>query len=537
MQFNLNEIRNNYSPILRFALFFFIFFGSVTARAQEKKKVEIIQAGSLEESENIANARRLIDDVIIKHNEVLLYCDSAYTYKNSNRVDAFGNVHINQGDTIHLYAKKIYYDGDTEFAQAINNVVLKNKTITLYTDTLDYNIKKNISYYDCSGTIVDSSNTLTSQVGEYYLDEDMVHFTDSVIGYSDKYTLTSEDVRYNTLTEIIYLEGPTTIKDSANTLYAEDGWYNTATGEAELTLNPEVYNATQLLEANYISYNKENGNGVATGNVHMEDYEKRSIVKGNKILFNELTEIATATDSALFISYNNTDSLFLHADTLRTIPDTVEGENIVKAFYGVRFFRNDVQGVCDSLCYFSKDSLAQLHYNPVIWSENHQLNAEYIELKQHSNAPNELHLNRNSFIISKMDSARFDQIKGKDMVGYVINGKLNNVDVDGNGQTLYYARDEEAVIGLNHAESSKISIRFKDGKIHKISFKSQPEGKLTPLENLTEAEKELSGFEWKIKQRPLSRNDIFRKTERPAPSAEEKEKTKAKPGIGSKRIE
>ncbi|MCY1719881.1 hypothetical protein OU798_05975 [Prolixibacteraceae bacterium Z1-6] len=521
MHFIVNEIRTIYSPILRFVLFLFIGFASATAFSQEKKRVEIIQAGSLEQSESIANAQRLIDDVIIKHNDVLMYCDSAYTYQGSNRVDAFGNVHINQGDTLHLYARKVYYDGDNDFAQAINKVVLKNKTITLYTDTLDYDLEKNISYYDCFGTIVDSSNTLTSQVGEYFLDDDIVHFTDSVKGYSDKYTLISDDVRYNTVTEVIYFDGPTTIQDTTNTLYAEDGWYNTVTGQAELTLNPKVYNPTQFIKADYISYNEADGDGLATGNVHMEDYENRSIVKGNRVEFNEITEIATATDSALFISYNDVDSLFLHADTLRTIPDTIEGENLVKAFYGVRFFRADVQGVCDSLIYFSKDSVAQLHYNPVIWSENHQMNADYIELIQQSNAPNEMHLTKNSFIISKMDSARFDQIKGKDMVGYVINGKLNNVDVDGNGQTLYYARDKEAIIGLNHAESSTIAIQFQEGKIHKISFKKQPEGKLTPLEKLGNAEKELPGFDWKIRLRPLSKDDVFNHPQKIKPEADE----------------
>ncbi len=520
------KIKSLSNSQFRFTLVLFLSILAFSAVSQEKKKVEIIQAGSLQENASIANAQRLIDSVIIKHNDILMYCDSAYTYNGTNRVDAFGHVHINQGDTLHLYAKKAFYDGDNNFAQAIHNVILKNKDITLTTDTLDYDIEQRIGYYDCKGTIVDSTNTLTSQIGKYYLNDDVIHFTDSVKGFDKNYTLSSDDIRYNTTTEVIYLDGPTTIQDSTNTLYAEDGWYNTQTGEANLSVNPKVYNDTQLLTANDISYNKENGDGMATGAVHMEDYENRTIVEGNKVIFNELTEIATATDSAVFIVYNDADSLYLHADTLRTLPDTIEGANVVKAFYGVRFFRNDIQGVCDSLIYYSKDSLVQLHSNPVIWSENHQLNADYIELRQFSNSPDEMHLRRNSFIISKMDSARFDQIKGKDMIGFVINGKLNNVDVDGNGQTLYYARDKEAIIGLNHAESSKIAIRFKEGQIHKISFLTQPEGELKPLVDLTEADKTLSGFEWKIKLRPLSKHDIFRYPTKQSVQPEEEAKEK-----------
>lgn len=509
---------NPRAAIVFAALFLLLSFA---AKAQEKKRVEILRAGALVQSETIANAQRLIDSVIIKHEDILMYCDSAYTYENSNRVDAFGHVHINQGDTLNLYAQKVYYDGDRSFAQAIHDVVLENKEITLYTDTLDYDMTLNIGYYDCSGKIVDSTNTLTSKVGKYFLDDNLANFTDSVVGFSDKYNLYSEDIQYNTQTEVIYFKGPTTIQDSANTLYAEDGWYNTLTGEADLQTMPRVYNDKQMLTARQILYHKENGDGQAIGNVHLEDYENRTIVKGNEVVYNEGTEQAIVTDSAVFISYNATDSLYLHADTLRTLPDTVEGENIVKAYYSVRFYRNDVQGICDSLVYFTKDSLVQLFDNPVLWSQIHQLSADHIELKQHADAPDEMHMYNNSFIISEQDSGRFDQIKGKNMTGYVVKGQLDHIDVDGNGQTLYYAREENEVIGMNRAESSNISIRFREGQIYKIIFQKAPEGELKPLIDLSESEQRLSDFNWQIQRRPINKDDIFRQPATPKKAEEE----------------
>ncbi|HSM46231.1 MAG TPA: hypothetical protein VK872_00330, partial [Draconibacterium sp.] len=175
----------------------------------------------------------------------------------------------------------------------------------------------------------------------------------------------------------------------------------------------------------------------------------------------------------------------------------------------VRFFRTDIQGVCDSLVYFTRDSIIQLHNFPVLWSEIHQLSAELIEIKQFENAPDELHLTRNSFIISKQDSNMFDQIKGKNMIGYIINKELNNIQVNGNGQSLYYAREKDEIIGLNRAESSKISIRFREGKVYTISFLTAPEGELKPLLDLKEEDKKLKGFDWKIYLRPLSKYDIF----------------------------
>lgn len=483
--------------------------------SQEKKKVEILRAGSLKSSENIAeNAQRLIDSVLIRHKNILMWADSAYTYP-GNRVDAFGNVHIKQDDTLHLYANTVYYDGDKQFAQAWGKVRLVNKSTTIYTDTLDYDLEKNISYYDDFGRIVDSATTITSIIGKYMIDQNLLYFYRDVVAVNDNKTLESDTVVYNTETSRVLINGPTTIRDSSTTLYAENGWYNTDTGEAELLENPEISNPTQNVKANYIKYNKQSENARAIGNVRILDAENQSLIRGNLAVYSDLLETATVTDSAVYINFTETDTLFLHADTLRAVPDTIEGERVISAYYGVRFFKTDLQGICDSMIYYTKDSVVQLHNNPVVWSDNQQLSADLIELQQLTDAPDQLHLTNNSFIVSKQDSGRFDQIKGKNMTGYIVNEQLSNIEVDGSGQTLYYARNKEQIIGLNRAESSRISIRFKTGKIDRISFLKAPEGELKPLLELTEEEKTLKGFDWKIYLRPLSKHDIFEK-EKPA---------------------
>jgi len=523
MFFEISNITFRTSRIIKTALLFFFLLNAVFGFSQEKKRIDIIHANSLEEDENIAaNAQRLIGDVEIKHKNMLMWCDSAYTYSGTNKVDAFGHVHINQGDTLHLYANKVYYDGDKNFASAYDSVRLINKGITLYSDTVDYDLAANIGYYDDHGKIVDSTNVLTSIIGQYYIDNDLVHFYKDVHGYNENYTLISDTLLYNTKTGRIFIEGPTTIRDSANTLYAEDGWYDSKTGEAELKKNPKVFNETQELTADYIKYNEENGDGNAVGSVKIRDFENNMEVEGLNAVYNKTTEMASVTDSAVFMMFSKEDTLFMHADTLRTIPDTIEGEKIVTAFYGVRFYRSDIQGVCDSLVYFTRDSVVQLYTNPVIWSEIHQLSADEIDMKENTNGPDEMRLRNNSFIISKQDSGKFDQIKGKNMVGYIVDNKLDRINVDGNGQTLYYAREDEKIIGLNRAESSNISIKFKDGKIDRIAFLKSPEGVLKPMFELTAEEKKLSGFDWKVSQRPLSRFDIFKRETVPEATEENK---------------
>ncbi len=488
-----------------------ILFLSIAGFAQEKKKIIIEEADLLEADENIApNAQRLIGSPLrIRHENILMWADSAYTYTGTNRVDAFGNVRINQGDTLNLYARKIYYNGDISKATAYHSVRLINKSTTLYTDTLNYDLAANTGFYNSNGKIIDSLNTLTSKVGRYYVDTDIIHFYIDVEAMNDNYTLNSDTLIYNTKTGMAFIVGPTTIRDSLNTIYAEDGWYNTESGEAELLKNPVVSNEKQHLRAKYIKYNEVDGMGRALGSVIMDDIENNISVTGNVADYNDQLEIATVTDSALFMMYSEKDTLFLHADTLRTIPDLVEGEKLVLAYHGTRFYRTDLQGMCDSLVYFTKDSVVQLFKSPVIWSDIHQMTANTIEMKQMADAPDELHLRGNGFIISKLDSGRYDQIKGKEMTGYVVNNELSKIDVNGNGQTLYYARQEEEIIGLNRVESSKISIRFKEGKAFRISFLQATEGLLKPLFELTEEEKTLSGFDWKISQRPMSKHDVF----------------------------
>lgn len=492
----------------------FLIFSFITTKlpAQQKKRIDIEKADYLDYNEKIvANAQRLIGNVQIRHNEVLMWCDSAYAYTGTSKVDGFGNVHINQGDTLHLYSDRVFYNGDISFARAFGNVKLVKRNTTIYSDTIDYDLKTNTGYYDDSGKIIDSTNVLTSIIGKYFVDKDLVYFYKQVEGSNEKYNLTSDSISYNTVTEIIFIHSPTTIKDSVNILYAEDGWYDTRTGAAELKKNPVLLNEKQQLTANFIRYDGTHKKGFANGFVEINDFENKTIVKGMNAKYDENVEAALVTDSAVFMLYNEKDTLFLHADTLRTIPDTIKDNKVVFAYYNVRFYRQDIQGVCDSIVYFTRDSTVQFHTSPVLWSDKHQLIADFIEMKSNEPAPDEVHLINNSFIISMQDSAMYDQIKGKKMIGYIVNNEISRIDVDGNGQTLYYARDENQIIGLNRAESSRIAINFRDGKVYRIAFQSQPEGKLTPLDQLGESENRLSGFDWKSDLRPLSRLDIFRK--------------------------
>lgn len=489
-----------------------LFTGSnLLAQQKSVKKIKIEGAELWEQNSSIAaDASRLIDSVILSHENIIMKCDSAWLYSQSNSVDAFGRVHIISNDTLNLWADFMFYDGNTGMTKARNNVKLKDPSLTLITDSLDFDMNEEVGYYKYGGKIIDSTNVLNSKTGTYYSKLNEVHFIDNVRLKNEEYTLRTDTMMYNTETEVVVFEGPTNIWGDSTTVYASSGWFNTKTNELELDKSATIKRGDTQLQADFIYYNDNTGDGNANGNVIINDFANQMIVVGKNAEYDDFNRYALVTDSAMWIQYYNNDSLFLHADTLYTVPDTTaEGQKKLITYNHVRFYRTDIQGVSDSLIYFTRDSTIQLFLDPVIWSDQNQMSANFIEFKNNAKPPNEVYLNDNSFIIQKNDSTKFNQIKGKNMVGYIRGQELNKIDVNGNGQSIYYPADEREYLGINKAESSKIIIYVKENQINRITFSGAPKGIMTPLpENIT-PETRLEGFEWREDERPVNRYDIF----------------------------
>lgn len=501
------EIKAFYS--LRIWLLFFLILPFNLA-AQTRKEVEIEHADALLHNEAIiANAQRLIGNVQIRHQNIRMSCDSAYSYTNVNMVDGFGHVHIIKDDTLHLYADFVNYNGDTKWAKAKGHVKLVNKSITLTTDSLNYDMNRGIGYYDNYGTIVDSTSTLTSQIGEYYVDLDKAYFKTEVKTVTEDYTLESDTLIYELKTGTASIVGPTNIYNEKNNLYAIDGYYNTRTGKADLYKRPVITSKEQQVTADSIFYDKVSGDGIAKGRANIHDVKNRMIVKGNLAIYNDIQKVSQVTDSAQFWYYSERDTLFLHADTLKTVPDSIPDEKIVKAYFNVRFYRIDMQGKCDSLVYWTRDSTLQMFREPVVWSGANQMTSDYIEMITQDKENQTVEMKDNAFIIAQEDSSKFNQIKGRDMTGYIRNKDLYKIDVDGNGESIYYARDDNGIIGLNKAQGSNILIFLKERKVTRIVFITSPDGQLTPVNEILEEEKTLPGFIWLDEIRPKSSTDIF----------------------------
>jgi lipopolysaccharide export system protein LptA len=488
---------------------------STEQNKKAKKKIEIIWTDRLETDEKLgSDFKRLIGHDTIKHNDVLMFCDSAHIYLNSRRVQAYGKVHLKQGDTLNLYGNYLFYDGAAQTALITGKVELIDKETHLYTSSAKYDVANKIASYTDSGRITNAKNTLTSIIGFYYAEKKIFHFKDSVKIVNPDYIMTGDTMDYNTESETAFFTGPSEIKGDSIYIYCEKGWYDTKKDVSRIWENALIDNKQQIIKGDSLYYEGKSGYGQAFGNISIADTSNDVMVKGNYAWYNKKPEKFEVTDRAVFIQVSKTDSLFLHADTISavTITDTAGlSYRLMRAYYSCRIFSKDMQAKCDSLSYSFQDSVIRLYHDPVLWSEENQLTSDSIAIFTKHRKADRMELYNSAFITSQVDSVRFNQMKGRSLKGYFRENKLYKINIEGNGETIYFLKDKDKLIGVNHAKSSSIEIYVDNGKITDIYEYQNPEGTLDPpLMNPPEKLK-LPGFSWFDILRPKKVSDIFRK--------------------------
>jgi lipopolysaccharide export system protein LptA len=487
----------------------FMCFFAFHAEAQKKSKVQIKNSESFRALLKADPPVTIFKDkVYITHEDIKMYCDSVYQYNEQNRIEAFGNVHIINADTVHIYGDHLNYNGNTKLAEMRGNVKLKNKSVTVTTEFLDFDMTESVGYYFNGGEIVDTDNTLTSVIGRYYTRQDLLFFKDSVEVHSKDYILNSDTLKYNTTSKTAFILGPTTIQNETETLYSEDGWYNTASGISQFFKNTTLNSKAYQIKGDSIYLDKNNETARVFDNVELRDTVNNLILQGHFLETFKNTEEALMTDSAVFIQVAERDSLFLHSDTL-TISKDSAGFELIKAFHHVKFFRPDLQGKCDSLVYTMQDSTIRLFNDPVLWAQGNQMVADTIGIETQNQEVRYLHFRGSSFLTAKEDSTFYNQIKGKNMLGHVKDNKVYKLDIDGNGETLYYPKDKNIIMGMNVAKSSDITIHIKENKIDQIVFIKKPDGNMYPLFEVEQEMLFLKNFRWFDGIQPTSKEDIF----------------------------
>lgn len=489
---------------------FMPFFLPAYSQSDSVKIIEIKNADALIGTRiNGQSVQKLIGRVALQHDQAMMFCDSAWYYDKLNSIEAFGRIHIRQGDTLSLYGDKLNYNGNTRVATITGNVRLIDNQVNLQTSQLTYDRNAGMAYYPDSGHTVSRSEQLSSKKGYYYVNTKEFAFKGNVIIKNPQYTLYSDTLIQNTLTDVSYFKGPSKIVSKESFIYCENGWYDKKNDRCQFNQNAYVIAEKNILRGDSLYYERQRGYGKGIGNVSIEDTVEKIIVTGHFAETFRNIERYVVTDSVQLLKIFEKDTLFLHADTLLAVQDSL-GKRVINAFHHVKFFKPDMQGLCDSLSYTQRDSLIRMYHQPVLWNEKNQITAEYIDICMGQKEVYFININRMARVISQEDSLLFNQVGGLNMKAWFKNNELHKIDVFDNSKTYYYAREDNGDwIGLNVAESKDMAIYVENRQVVKISFLTNPIGTLHPMDKIKPEDFRIDGFTWQIHRRPLKREDIF----------------------------
>ncbi|SFA69573.1 OstA-like protein [Flavobacterium swingsii] len=497
-------------------VFILMLFSQVTLWSQDAKQIVIQHSDFLDISEKeVPGAIVLTGNVIIIHEGVRMTCNKAYHFTKSNFVKIFGNVNMVQGDTLFMNSKYAEYNGNTKFAYATGDVVLRDPKMTLATDTINFDRNSQQAYYNSKGTIQDPENTLVSNSGRYYLNQKKFQFLDAVTVTNPRQTIKTNHLDYYTNSGHAYVFGPSTITSATNTIHTTKGFYDTKKDEGKLQKGSKITYKDRLIEGDDIYYDRKLDFARAKNNVKITDTINNFVLKGNYAEVYKQKDSMFITKKAVAITLFEKDSVYFHAKKLLV---TGKPENrIIRGSNNARFFKKDMSGKCDSIHYDQKKGLTQMIGKPIFWNGKNQMTGDLMHLISDAKTEkiDSLKVLNNAFIISKDTIGEgFNQVKGQHLFGKFKDNKLHEVDVVKNTEVIFYMRNEKnELIGINKNVSSKINMILEGNNIETITFFTNVDGIIYPEDELPENARKLKGFIWRGDEQILTKEDIFPKEE------------------------
>lgn len=332
------------------------------------KLVELIRADELrQESPNDSTTLEiLVGDAQLKQGNTYFRGDSIVKNKQKNIVEVFGNIHINDADSVHIFSQYLIYYGNTRLAYLKKNVKLTDKKATLTTEALEYDINTKTGSYLNNGKIVNGESTLTSKEGFYYADTKDAYFTTNVKMIDPEYTMATDTLLYNADTEKATFISPTTINDGRSIIYTSDGYYDMKNGNANFGQRPIIQDSTQHITADKIQFDKHSGEGFAEGNFIYKDTAQGVTVMSGQSFFNNIEKTFLASSKPVMIIKQENDSLFVASDTLYSgikIDTVYKKDTLTKIVEREVLIPKEDSTVTDSL---SKSKIAGLPRLPTV---------------------------------------------------------------------------------------------------------------------------------------------------------------------------
>lgn len=480
-------------------------------------------------------------NVKIKQGKTLFYADSAVVNPVTNIFEAFGNIHINDADSVHTYAQYLKYLAKEKQAFLKKRVRLTDGKSTLTTDELEYDVTVKIGTYLKGGKVVNEKTTLTSTEGYYYGDTRDIIFKRKVRLVNPDYKIDTDTLQYNTDTEITTFTSPTTIRnDKKLVIKTKSGYYDLKNKRAELYKRPIIDDSTYTMTADDMALDSISGLSEFRGNAvyRSKDSTKGFDMIANNIKTNNKKNSLLATQSPLLLLKQDRDSIYIAADTfysaklsdllkIKNVPrvrDSIDFTFLIdstkedstdkyfEAYYNVKIFSDSLQSVGDSLFYALKDSVFRLFKSPVVWAQANQVTGDTIYMYLKNSKPERLYVFENAMALSQVDSTiYFNQVKGNTINAYFdTTGQIQFLRSKGNSENVYYATDEGGhFIGVNKNSSDVVEIRFDDGKAKRVLLINGVDGTMYPMRQVNHEDLKLRNFRWLDNLRPKSRYDIL----------------------------
>jgi hypothetical protein BACCOPRO_02719 len=472
-----------------------------------------------EDAEEIPEQYQVLNgNVVMRKGDMFMYCDSAYFYEESNSFDAFGNVRMEQGDTLFVYADELNYDGASElailYADFGKKVRLINKDVKLETDVFNYDMLNEVGYYTNGGVLTDKQNKLTSVAGEYHPNTKDAYFNYNVhlrsLQNADTLHIYTDSLDYNTATHIAKIVSKSEIVNSDGVIYSTSGIYNTDTGVGDLYKRSLVVTKRgSTLTGDTLFYDRTKGFGEAFGGVIVTDSVRQVSLHGEYGFYDEIVDSAFVTIRALAKEYSRGDTLYLHGDTINayTEPDSTK---VTNAFHRVRFYRSDMQGICDSLSMTDRDSIMYMYRHPVVWSDERQIFGNVIYLHLNDSTIDWARLPQFGFTAEHIAEDCYNQLSGTDLTAWFNDSTLRRLYVEGNVQLIMFPMENDSTYNKYvQTESSYMDSYYDHNTVDSIHFWPETTTKVVPLYLARKNSYFLPKFAWYEDLRPWSPEDVF----------------------------
>ena len=464
---------------------------------------------------NNPDAQIVKGHVEFQHQGGKLTCDSAYFYQQSNSVRAFGHVYFTQGDTLSLRCERAFYDGQQQMMDARENVILKHRKQTLYTDSLNYDRLYSNAYFFEGGTLVDGKDKLVSDWGEYNTQTRQAKFYFNVKLRSEKRLVTTDTLYYDTKKSRAHVTGPSKITtDDGSVIDTQDGYFDSNSDKAQLFGRSVLTDKNKTITGDSLYYDRNTGENRGFGNVIYTDKENKNSLIADVLRYNEKTGYGYATKNALVKDYSQKDTLYVHADTFELFTFHINTDSVYRvthAYNKVRAYRTDLQAVCDSLTFSTKDSCLTMYKDPIVWNENRQLLGELIKVYMNDSTIREAHVIGQALSVEKVDEEdHYNQISSKLMHAYFTDGAIRYTESVGNVRVIFYPVDDRdsSLIGLNYTETDTMRTYLKDRKLEKV-WTPKHTSVMYPMTQIPPNKYKLSEFAWFDNLRPINKDDIF----------------------------